>query len=118
MLDEKELQGEVFTGALVSLNEAIIQAPSGGTPRLYRLLLLAIADRWEEFVKEARIPSGSRHISLPLETIDMVYLRLKILNERELLPRFADYWSELCGWMHRIRTIGRPVREGTLNVMQ
>jgi hypothetical protein len=118
LADDPKEQEEAFANAFNTLEGAIKQSPISGTPRLYLLLLLAIGERHDDFTTEINRYANGHHIHLPLETVDMVYLRLKVLAGRGLLPQFAHYWSEICGWVRRVRTVGRPVRGETLRIMQ
>ncbi len=110
-------QTKVFDDALESLRTASKNAPDAGTPRLYHLLLLAMANRRADFDTEVTAVAA-RSVQVALELLDMVYARLEILGRRGLLPDYPYYWAEMCRWLRQMRAVGRPVRDSTARLMR
>lgn len=114
---EQELQ-RVFVAAKASVDSAIAAVPSKGVPRLYRLFLLATAGRKDEFKRLILKRDEVDRVHLALEAVDMVYLRLKVLRGRLILNDQDEYWFDICDWLRRVRTIGRPARYRDLGDMR
>ena len=108
-----------YNRANFTLRDALRKAPDRGTPQLYLLLLLAIAGRRTEFDEEVRrLDGASRHVQVALEAVDMVYERIEILYRRGDLLEHEHYWTGICRWLRQTKTIGRPVRDATVVLMQ
>lgn len=101
----------VFARAQRSVELAISEAPARGSPRLYLLLLLAIAGKRTAF--EEAVRSAPSHLPLSLELVDMVYERLAILGRKGVLGEYEVYWAGICSWLRRLHQVGRPVRDTT-----
>ncbi|MBI4204914.1 MAG: hypothetical protein HY527_07790 [Betaproteobacteria bacterium] len=108
-----------FKRAEAVLRKVMRENPNKGTPRLYFLLLLATDDRRAAFDAEVEgLIKSSRSVPLALETVDMVYVRLETLYQRDVLRDYGHYWAGICRWLRHVRTIGRLVRPTTATQMQ
>lgn len=106
-----------FERSSQALTEHINSFPASGIPRLYQLMLLALANRRHEFDAVYAQQTNLKHVQLPLENADMVYVRLMLFQKHDLLPDAHFYWARICEWLRRVRTTGRTARQETENVL-